>query len=184
MNKRPIRFIAFLIGFIFGILASIIVIKVFIMVRSNHLESQVKTIPTISVEYSQEEDIYNLLAKADQNLQTGKFQATIDLILPVVDEWPSEIDRSSGYQLLAIAEMNLDHPEKSIEYAQKMTELSPGSFSYQMLAQAYDGTGDLANALNAYQQMIQFNDGDSRSDFDAASARILVLGKSLGTTTP
>ena len=72
-------------------------------IRAEKIAKQVWVNPT-PTQSSSEEEIFNLLAEADQNLQYGNPQAAIDMIQPVIETWPSEIDRATGYQLLSVAE--------------------------------------------------------------------------------
>jgi tetratricopeptide (TPR) repeat protein len=151
-------------------------------IRADQIAKQVWVNPT-PTQSSSEEEIYNLLAEADQNLQYGNPQAAIDMILPVIETWPSEIDRATGYQLLSVAEGRLSHEKKAVVYAEKMVENSPGSFTYQMLGTAYEVKGDLENALEAYTMATTFDDDDFRFDLEYVNARIDILSEALGIDT-
>lgn len=139
----------------------------------------------ISPSAASNSQVYNLLASAEKDIQAGNPQAAIDALQPVVESWSSTIDKTTGYQLLSTAELRQQRLPLAINYARKMTELSPGSFSYQILAVTYDASGDRLNALSAYQQMLMWEtDNDSRSNFEAARARIRAISQALGTPMP
>lgn len=183
MQTRLYKTMIVLLGMALGCLASIFIANQLLQVRATQLNKMMGAAPTPTVDVA-DPAIYNLLAQADKNIQNGNPQAAIDSIAPVIETWQSTIDKTSGYQLLAIAELNLQHPQKAIPYAKKMTELTPGSYSYQLLANSYDVAGDLPNALATYQQMMMWNDNDARSDFNTARSRIISISKILGTQVP
>ena len=183
MKDKVRKFLALLLGIALGCIVSLVVAVLLLRVRAIQLSTSMGAVPT-AVVATADPAVYNLLAEADQAIQAGNPQKAIDLILPKVDSWSSPIDKGTGYQLLAVAEVKLNHPQEAIPYAQKMTQYSPGSFSYQLLAQAYDLSGDLRNALSYYQQMMMINDNDSRSDFAYARSRIISISQTLGTPVP
>lgn len=183
MTDKTRKFLALLLGLTLGCIASLAISLVLIRVRAAQLSNLIGAAPTPAEDVTADV-IYNLLAEADQAIQSGDPQKAIDILLPNVDSWSDPIDKGTGYQLLAVAEVNLNHPQKAIPYAKKMTEYNPGSFSYQLLAQAYDLSGDLPNALSIYQQMMMLNDNDPRSDFNYAQSRIIDISRTLGTPLP
>ena len=187
MNKKfkSIRILPVLLGFIVGCLLALLVSQnIMLRIRSKQLGAQFHPIATESVSMTSEEEIYNTLAKSDQYVQGGQYQKAIDLIKPVVESWPSEIDRSSGYNIMAIAEAQSGNFNKAIDYAEKVTELTPGSWSYQLLAQIYEADGDLVRALGAYKKVLEYDDNDSRSNPAFAEQKIYIIQYTLGTQTP
>ena len=183
MLKKLYKVLLVALGMALGCLASAAIAALLLQTRAAQLNRLMGAAPTATEDVA-DPAIYNLLAQADQSIQSGNPQAAIDLLLPVVEDWPSTIDRTTGYQLLVLAELKQKQPQKAIPYALKMSELTPGSYSYQLLAAAYDGSGDLPRALGAYQQMMLWADNDKRSDFETARARILSISQTLGTPVP
>ena len=183
MRNRLYKILVVLLGMVLGVLASAAIATQLVQVRAAQLNQMMGAAPTATKDVA-DPAIYNLLAQADQNIQIGNPQAAIDSLAPVIETWRSDIDKTTGYQLLAVAELRMQHPQKAIPYAKKMTELTPSSFSFQMLAVSYDASGDLPNALAAYQQMMMWSDNDSRSDFNTARARIISISRTLGTEVP
>ena len=183
MGVKIYKFMVVLLGMALGLLASAAIVVLLVQARSAQLNQMMGAAPTLTPDVA-DPAIYNLLAQADQNISAGNPQAVIDSLAPVIETWRSTIDKTSGYQLLAIAELRMQHPQKAIPYAKRMTELTPGSFSYQMLAVSYDTSGDLPKALGAYQQVMLWADNDSRTNFDTARARIASISKTLGTPVP
>ena len=181
-NAKTIHIRSIILGVILGILVSVLMVYLFMDIRANQIAKQVWVNPT-PTQSSSEEEIFNLLAEADQNLQYGNPQAAIDMIQPVIETWPSEIDRATGYQLLSVAEGRLSHEKKAVVYAEKMVENGPGSFTYQMLGTAYEVKGDLEKALEAYTMATIFNDNDFRFDPEYANARISIISEALGVET-
>ncbi len=183
MRNKLNKILVVLLGMALGCLASAAVASQLVQIRAAQLNRMIGAAPTATEDVA-DPAIYNLLAQADQNIQTGNPQAAIDQLAPVIETWRSNFDKTTGYQMLAVAELNLQHPQRAIPYAKKMTELTPSSFSYQMLAVSYDASGDLPNALAAYQQMMMWNDNDARSDFNTARSRIIDISQTLGTQVP
>ena len=183
MKSRSRKFLALLLGLALGCVASIGVMAILLKVRANQLSSLLSPTQHTPTETA-DPAVYNLLQEADQAVHSGEPQKAIDLILPKVDSWSSPIDKASGYQLMAVAEVSLNHPQEAIPFAQKMTQYSPSSFSYQLLAQAYDLSGDLPHALSNYQQMLLINDNDPRADYKYALSRIASISQTLGTPIP
>jgi len=183
MHNKFYKFLIALLGMALGCLASAALFAPLLQIRAAQLNKMMGAAPTATQDVA-DPVIYNLLAQADQSIQAGNPQAAVDLLVPLIETWPSSIDRSTGYQLLAVAELRMQHPQRAIPYARKFSELSPGSFSYQTLAAAYDNSGDLPKALGAYQQMMMWNDNDSRSDFNTARSRIISISRTLGTRVP
>ena len=183
MTNRLYKILVVLLGMALGVLASVVIATQLVQIRAAQLNQIMGAVPTTTKDVA-DPAIYSLLARADQNIQAGNLQAVIDSLAPVIETWQSDIDKTTGYQLLAVAELRMQHPQKAIPYAKKMTELTPGSFSFQILAVSYDESGDLLNALAAYQQMMMWSDNDSRSDFNTARARIISISRILGTDVP
>ena len=181
-DVRTVHMRSIILGVILGILVSVLLIYLFIDIRANQIAKQVWVNPT-PTQSSSEEEIYNLLAEADQNLQYGNPHVAIDLIEPVIETWSSPIDRATGYQLLSVAEGRLSHEKKAVVYAEKMVENGPGSFTYQMLGTAYEVKGDLEKALDAYTRATTFNDDDFRYDPEYVNARISNISEALGIET-
>jgi tetratricopeptide (TPR) repeat protein len=129
-------------------------------------------------------EIYKILEQADAAIHANNPQQAIDLILPNIDKWSSPIDKATGYQLLAVSEFNLEHPQKSVIYAKKMVENDHGAFSLFLLAQAYDASGDLNNALATYQQILALSQTDDRVDYTVVRTRAATLSQTLGTPMP
>jgi len=117
-DVRTVHMRSIILGVILGILVSVLLIYLFIDIRANQIAKQVWVNPT-PTQSSSEEEIYNLLAEADQNLQYGNPHVAIDLIEPVIETWSSPIDRATGYQLLSVAEGRLSHEKKLLSMRKK-----------------------------------------------------------------
>jgi tetratricopeptide (TPR) repeat protein len=186
------RFLFILLGFLLGCLASTVLLWFGVKGRINYLshlygievENQSGNIFETPTEDAADPEIYKILEQADKAIQSGNPQKAIDLILPNIDKWPSPIDKATGYQLLAVSEFNLGNPQKAIPYAKKMVENDHGAFSLFLLAQAYDASGDLKNALATYQQILALNQTDDRVDYAVVRERAATLSQTLGTPMP
>jgi tetratricopeptide (TPR) repeat protein len=187
-NTLP-KVMGLIIGLILGLLVSVILVYFMFTARARQIigvqagGAAVAQVPTPTEDIA-DPQVYALLEQADKLINSGKDQEAIDLLLPVIETWKSKIDKGTGYQIMAVAEVHLNHPQQAVPYAQKMCENAPGSFSYQMLARAYEMSGDMPNALASYQQMLLWNDNDSRSDFKQAREEINKLSSLLGTAVP
>jgi tetratricopeptide (TPR) repeat protein len=188
------RFLFISLGFLLGCLTSVVLLWVGVKGRINYLsqsygfESEVENgfenIFATPTEDVADPEIYKILEQADKAIQSGNPQEAIDLILPNIDKWSSPIDKATGYQLLAVSEFNLGNPQKAIPYAKKMFENDHGAFSLFLLAQAYDASGDLKNALATYQQILALSQTDNRVDYTVVRERAATLSATLGTPMP
>jgi tetratricopeptide (TPR) repeat protein len=187
MKNRLKVFLFILLGFLFGCVVSLIVLWVGVRMRVNtlsHLNGFAETPAVPVTEDVADPEIYNTLGQADAAIKSGDPQKAIDLILPNIDKWSSPIDKATGYQLLAVSEFNLGNPQKAIPYAKKMVENDHGAFSLFLLAQAYDASGDLKNALATYQQILALSQTDDRVDYTVVRSRAATLSQTLGTPMP
>jgi tetratricopeptide (TPR) repeat protein len=194
MKTFLLKFLFILLGFLFGSMVSIVIIWFGVKARINYLsqENGLSVPPKIGVptevvqptEDVADPEIYKILEQADKAIQSGEPQQAINLILPKIEKWSSPIDKATGYQLLAVSEFNLGNPQKAIPYAKKMVENDHSAFGLFLLAQSYDSSGDLKNALATYQQILALSQTDDRVDYTLVRERAATLSQTLGTPMP
>ncbi len=117
MKLKPSRLLTCLAGLLVGYLLSAGVILLMLTARSNYLSATLGY-ATAAVDVADSE-IYKTLEEADKAIHTCNTIKAIDLIIPEIENWISPIDKGTGYQLLAVAEYNMGHPQQAIPYAKK-----------------------------------------------------------------
>ena len=97
---------------------------------------------------------------ADSYVARGDWQQAEQIYLQTIQENPSDLRAWRNLGLLYSSQMNM--PEKAIECFQKMISLLPREpYGYTLLAQSYEKTGDIENALLTYQNLLLISPGDS-----------------------
>ena len=125
-----------------------------------------------------------LLDQAENDLADGQAQQVIDTLLPAMDQFHTDADQALANEYLGQAEFQLGHFQFAAIYFDKAYTLqSRPSYLYE-LAAAYDYGGDLENALEKYQLLVQSTDPEADRYRSEAEQRIEGLYEVLGTPTP
>jgi tetratricopeptide (TPR) repeat protein len=124
-------------------------------------------------------EVSDLFIQAEFELDSHNFTAARDMILPNIDRFPQPSDRAHAFRLLGATEAAQGKHEIAAGYYRQLCELEPTGNNYFLLAQAYDLSGDLCKAQEAYHATLDNPQPATVLYYDFSITRAADLEKNL-----